>query len=72
MRGRKHIRKTSMLIVLSKDCPLAKAAQNLPGFDIIMVKNLNAELLAPGTHAGRLTMWTEDAVKMLEKENLFA
>ena len=26
----------------------------------------NAELLAPGTHAGRLTIWTESAIKKLE------
>jgi len=23
---------------------------------------LNAEMLAPGTHAGRLTIWTEGAI----------
>ena len=35
------------------------------------IKNINAELLAPGTHAGRLTIYTESAINMLEKEKLF-
>ena len=29
------------------------------------VTSLNANVLAPGTHAGRLTVWTEAAVKKL-------
>lgn len=70
-RGRKHNKKKSLLIVTSKNCQLTKAARNLPGVDLAEVKLLNAELLAPGTHAGRLTIWTEDAIKMLDKEKLF-
>jgi len=31
------------------------------------VENLNAELLAPGTHPGRLTVWTSSAFEKLEK-----
>jgi large subunit ribosomal protein L4e len=29
------------------------------------VSNLNAELLAPGAHAGRLTIWTSGAIEKL-------
>jgi len=31
------------------------------------VTNLNAEMLAPGTHPGRLTLWSNDAVEQLDK-----
>ncbi|MFX0089740.1 MAG: 50S ribosomal protein L4, partial [Candidatus Hodarchaeota archaeon] len=35
--------------------------------DIVNIKNLNAELLAPGIHAGRLTIWTESAIQQLNE-----
>jgi hypothetical protein len=35
------------------------------------VKSLNAELLAPGAQAGRLTVWTIGAIEKLAKERLF-
>jgi len=33
--------------------------------DIATVDQLNTELLAPGTQAGRLTVWTESALLRL-------
>ncbi|MDH7593930.1 MAG: 50S ribosomal protein L4 [Methanomicrobiales archaeon] len=63
MRGRVYKQKKSLLIVTAKE-PL-EAARNLPGVDVATVKQLNAELLAPGTHAGRLTLWTESAIRLL-------
>jgi large subunit ribosomal protein L4e len=30
-----------------------------------LVTNLNAEMLAPGTHPGRLTVWTSNAIEKL-------
>ena len=72
MRGRKHITKKSFLFVVSKDCPLLKAAANISGADIIPVQSLNAELLAPGTHIGRLTLFTDSALEVLSQRNLFA
>ncbi len=39
--------------------------------DAVQVQNLNAELLAPGCHAGRLTLWSEGAIDILAKQNLF-
>ncbi|MFH0752164.1 MAG: 50S ribosomal protein L4 [archaeon] len=71
-RGRKYVKKKGPLIVMSKKCDLTKAAKNIPGVDLTEVKCLNTELLAPGTHAGRLTIWTEDAIKKMDKEKLFA
>jgi transcription termination factor Rho len=31
------------------------------------VNDLNPELLAPGTHPGRLTLWTNSALEQLDK-----
>ena len=59
------------MIVVYGDNKLAKAAANIPGVDIVMVKELNAELLAPGAVPGRLTLWTKSAIEALEKEKLF-
>ncbi|MBI2667564.1 50S ribosomal protein L4 [Candidatus Woesearchaeota archaeon] len=70
-RGRKYRTKKGPLIVLSNKCKLEKAASNLQGVDIINIKNLNAELLAPGTNAGRLVIWTQNSIERLSKESLF-
>jgi len=71
MRGRKMKTPKSLLIVVGTDNGVGKAARNLPGVDIAEVHGLNAELLAPGTHAGRLVVWTTSAIDRLGKENLF-
>ncbi len=66
LRGRKYKHKKSLLIVTGEKASVQLAARNLPGVDIATVDSLNAELLAPGTHAGRLTIWTESAISNLE------
>src|SRR3989344_5522995 len=71
LRGRKYTQKKGPLIVVSKKDNLTAAASNIPGVDIVEVKSLNAELLAPGGKAGRLTLWTQAAINILEKEKLF-
>jgi len=71
MRGRKMKTPKSLLIVVGADSGIGTAARNLPGVDIAEVQSLNAELLAPGTHAGRLVVWTTSAIDRLGKENLF-
>lgn len=71
MRGRKYKNRKSLLVVTGPDAAVAKAARNLSGVDIATVADLNAELLAPGTHAGRLTVWTKAAIDQLsEKEGV--
>lgn len=67
LRGRKYKNTTSILIVTAEDNGIAKAARNLAGVDVVMYDQLNAELLAPGTHAGRLTIFTESAIAKLEE-----
>lgn len=71
MRGRKYRRKKGVLIVTGGECSLLHAAQNVPGVDVVEVKALNAELLAPGADAGRVTLWTEKAVQKVADEKLF-
>jgi large subunit ribosomal protein L4e len=60
-RGRKYDRATSVLFVTSEEP--SKAARNLAGADVTTAREVNAEDLAPGGDAGRLTVWTESAVE---------
>ena len=64
-RGRKTKQAVGPLIVVAEDKGIVKAARNIPGIDVITVNNLNVELLAPGTHPGRLTIWASSAVEKL-------
>ncbi len=70
-RGRKYNRKKSLLIVVAGDCPLINSARNLPGIEVVVVNGLNCNVLAPGASAGRVTLWSENAIKKLEEEKLF-
>lgn len=67
MRGRRYKLKVGPLIVVSDEKSVCHAAGNLQGVDVVLVKNLNPELLAPGAHAGRLTIWSAAAIKELER-----
>ena len=60
-RGRKYDEPKSVLVVTSEDP--SRAARNLAGVDVATATDVNTEDLAPGTHAGRLTLWTESAVE---------
>ena len=71
LRGRKYRTKKGPLIVVGKDCKLLKSALNISGIDIINIKNINCELLAPGTTPGRLTLFTENSIKQLKEKKLF-
>ncbi|MDK2849607.1 MAG: large subunit ribosomal protein L4e [Candidatus Woesearchaeota archaeon] len=70
-RGRPYKKKKSVLLVVSQQCPLLKSGRNLPGVDVVVVNQLNNLLLAPGGFAGRLTLFTESAIKKIAEENLF-
>jgi len=71
LRGRRKITKKGPLLVVSKSCPLSKSANNIPGVEICTVKQLNAELLAPGAAPGRATIFTQSAIKQMESERVF-
>lgn len=66
-RGRKYKKSKSLLVVVDKGDKIFKAARNLEGVEIVRAKDLNTEMLAPGTMPGRLTLWTENAIKAIEK-----
>jgi large subunit ribosomal protein L4e len=55
------------LLVVLRDEGIVKAARNLTGVDIVEASSLNVEDLAPGTHPGRLTVWTKSALEFVEK-----
>ncbi|MCK4884018.1 MAG: 50S ribosomal protein L4, partial [Candidatus Diapherotrites archaeon] len=66
-RGRKYKTKRSALIVVANHKDIQQAAANLPGIEVIQVEQLNAHILAPGTMAGRLVVWTESSIEKLSK-----
>lgn len=70
-RGRKYRRRVGPLVVIAEDDGVKDAAANLPGVEVSLVDQLNAEKLAPGTQPGRLTVWSEKAVQKLEEEELY-
>jgi large subunit ribosomal protein L4e len=67
MRGRGKKIGRGPLIVVSEDKGISKAARNLPGVDVTVLRNLNAELLAPGANAGRLVIWAKSAFTALDE-----
>jgi large subunit ribosomal protein L4e len=66
-RGRKRKVGKGPMIVVAEDLGIGKAAANLPGVDITRVEDLNADLLAPGAHPGRLVIWTKSALTSLDE-----
>jgi large subunit ribosomal protein L4e len=68
MRGRQYRKKTGVLIVVGEDKGIGMAASNIAGVDVATLDHVNAELLAPGTQAGRLTIWSASALKMMNGE----
>lgn len=66
-RGRRTKQSVGPLLVIAENKGIVNAAQNIPGLQVAMASNLNAELLAPGTRAGRLTVWTDSAIEKLRQ-----
>lgn len=64
-RGRKYRKPKGPLLVVNQDKGISLGARNHPGVDVVVVDNLNTEALAPGTHPGRLTIYTRSAVEKL-------
>ncbi|MEM0475303.1 MAG: 50S ribosomal protein L4 [Candidatus Norongarragalinales archaeon] len=75
--GRARLRKggyrvpKSVLIVFGEDKGVWRAVRNLPGVDAVRVDKLNAELLAPGGDAGRLAVFTRNALAKLSENGLY-
>src|SRR3989338_8607987 len=70
-RGRPYSSRKGPLIVVTKNSKLVTAAKKFPGVEVVDVKNLNAEILAPGAKPGRATIWSKAAIETMAKEHLF-
>ena len=70
-RGRKYKTKTGILFVTGEESKLHRGARNIPGVEVTTPDQLNAEHLAPGTHPGRLTLYTESALNKIQDEELY-
>jgi large subunit ribosomal protein L4e len=66
MRGRRRRHGVGPLFVIAEDRGITKAVNNFLGIDVISVRDLNAEALAPGTNVGRLTVWSKAAFRQLD------
>ena len=66
VRGRPFKSPVSALVVVSKRQGAEKAFRNFTGVKVVDVQSLNVTDLAPGTHPGRLTIWTQSALKGLD------
>ncbi|PSQ07069.1 50S ribosomal protein L4 [Halobacteriales archaeon QS_6_71_20] len=60
-RGRRTREPKSVLFVTGEEP--STAARNLAGADVTTGREVNVEELAPGTHAGRLAVFTESALE---------
>jgi len=65
MRGRRYKKKKSALLVISDDGGISLGAGNYSGVDVVKAEHLGVEQLAPGTHYGRLTVYTKSAIEKI-------
>lgn len=65
LRGRKKRQAVGPLIVVASDLGVCKAAEAFPGMSATLARNLSTLDLAPGSHAGRLTIWSKSALDEL-------
>ncbi|MCC7570367.1 50S ribosomal protein L4 [Candidatus Micrarchaeota archaeon] len=57
----------SLLIITDQKSNLLKTARNISGVDVVPVEEINVSLLAPGGVPGRLTAFTQPAIKKLDE-----
>ncbi len=65
LRSKRNGTKSALIVVSEKGS--IKGGANLPGVDVVRAKDLKVKDLAPGTHAGRLTLYSESALSELAK-----
>ena len=70
-RGRRYKTKQGPLFVVSSKCDLVKSLDNVRGFEVCVVNNLNAMHLTKGHVGARKTVWSESALDKMKKEKLF-
>ncbi len=54
------------LIVVGEHQGAHRAFRNFEGVDVVRAQDLSVEDFAPGTHPGRLTVWSESAFKAIK------
>jgi len=64
-RGRKHKNKVGPLVVLPQDATAHRALRNIPGVTTKTPEQLTLLDLAPGSHPGRLTLFTETTISKI-------
>jgi len=65
VRGRPMKHPVSALVVVEKRGAAETAFRNFTGVDVVDAASLNVDDLAPGTHPGRLTIWSESAIRAI-------
>jgi large subunit ribosomal protein L4e len=67
MRSRMYKVQKGLLLVIANKEMKSKAAENL-GIEVVKVSELNIGHIAPGGNPGRLTIYTENAIRELDKK----
>ncbi len=68
IKSGRRVHAVGPLIVVGDDKTARKALRNFEGVNVIRADELSVEMLAPGTHTGRLTIWSESAVKKIAEK----
>ena len=66
-RGRRYKRKIGPLIVVLEDMGISEASENIPGVDVVKLKDLSVLHLAPGAKPGRLTIYSVNAFEKIDE-----
>lgn len=69
IKAGRRVHAVGPLVVVGDDKTTRTALRNFEGVNIVKADDLSVELLAPGTHPGRLTIWSESAVKKLAEKH---
>ena len=68
IKSGRRVHAVGPLIVVGDDKTARKALRNFEGVSVIRADELSVESLAPGTHPGRLTIWSESAVRKIAEK----
>src|SRR6266487_80099 len=68
IKSGRRVHAVGPLIVVGDDKTARKALRNFEGVNVIRADELSVEMLAPGTHPGRLTIWSESAFKKIAEK----
>ncbi|MCR6669725.1 MAG: 50S ribosomal protein L4 [archaeon YNP-WB-040] len=67
LRGRRYKIGKGPLIVVSNIYPLINSVKNFPGLNVVNARDLSVVHLAPGGNPGRLTIFTQSAIDILNE-----